>query len=1716
MKIWKKSIFIILIVILLSVLFVECSFKNNQLNKNNAVFNSYREIPGVTNYEIEAIEAYRQAVSRGDIEYFEYGMPLSIEAFIGEDGKIKGFSAMFCEWLTELFGITFKPVIYKWQDLFAGLDSGEISFTGELTRTEERLKNFYMTGALVSRPVKYFHIKGGKHPAEITQERLRCGFISGAATINSVIAELVPGSYEVILLDDFSYVYDALVSGKIDVFYCSGTAEVNFLEHSDIISNNFYPLIRMPVSLATKNKALKPFITVIDKALENNATRYLSEMYNQNYFYYTKYKLFSQFTEEELNYIESNPVILFSAEHDNYPASFYDTRINKWTGIGFDILKEIETLTGLKFTIAHDETASYSKLIQMLDDGESSFQLEMIRAADQEGKYLWSELTLNTDNPALISKTDVRSINIHEIYSVKVGLTKGLAYTNMFHKWFPNHNLIIEYENHYETFNALTRGEVDMVMNSYSGLLYLTHYLERPGYKINYMFDYPYDCTFGFNKKQEVLCSIINKSLGLIDTQGITNQWLTKTYDYRVKLAEAQVPWSIGVSVLFFGVLALVAVMFIRSRLTSRELEKLVKKRTHELALQTATLTTLFDSIPDLIFTKDKDLKFIHCNKSLLEHFGIKKEDLIGKRETNKLWMSFEKTEDDEFLDRKVINEEQQYVVEEYIPHIDGSSPLFETIKMPLILNGVGIGVLGIARNITRRKEMEKKVLSDYEYSKELSDALAEITKSPTISAGILRDAASVVAQIGCKALKTNRVGIWNYSENENCLESILFYDVFSGEYSSQQNYDLHSRQEYEKLLKSERVIVMNDIDECMLISMVDSEYDHLCAALDAPIRVDGKLVGVVCVEQWRSGEYAEERRWRLEEQSFASSLADLMALAVSGSERRNARDSAETASRTKSSFLANMSHEIRTPMNAILGVTEILIQHETLPREIEEGLIRIYSSCELLLGIINDILDFSKIEAGKMDIMPAKYKVAGMINDSVHLNMMRIESKPISFELNVDEKIPSWLIGDELRIKQILNNLLSNAFKYTDSGKVTLSVSHETISLINYLPDHYINGQVKWLDPEKEGITLVLKVKDTGHGMTNDQLEKIFDDYSRFNYERNSAVEGTGLGLAITQRLVNLMGGVLQVESKLDVGSVFTVKLPQETVDDEVLGKEAADNLINFRTSYISKKKRGQLVRDIMPYGKILIVDDVETNLFVAVGLMKLYKLQIETAMSGKEAIEKIKSGKEYDIIFMDHMMPEMDGIEAVKHIRDLGYKASIVALTANAVAGQAEVFKSNGFDDFISKPIDIRQLNAVLNKLVRDKQPPEVIEAARNQKEDKESGASSSLQVDSLLIESFIRDASKTISLLDELIAGPEWHTSEELLKKFTIIVHGIKSSLWNIGEIELSKFALNLETAGREHNTEQIISDIPDFMRQLRALLERIKNIQNERINSISAEEEDAESMRDKLFEIKERTEDYDRKGVLEIISGIVNCNKEARDVLDKIKEFIIHSDFEEADKVIEAIMNSNYKTLFKDKTVEGLDITKGLARYSFDEKMYLKVLRSYAASVRAMLGAVEKTGEEQRMSGGRRLSDGQLNDYRIKVHGIKGTSLDIFADGIGTAAKDLEEAAKTEDYSFIEKNNPSFMEKAWKMVSDIEDMISRIEAENPKSQKDKPDKSVLANLLDACKTYYMDGMDTAMAELEKYQYETDNDLVIWLRENIDKMNIKQIVEKLSNLE
>jgi len=586
-------------------------------------------------------------------------------------------------------------------------------------------------------------------------------------------------------------------------------------------------------------------------------------------------------------------------------------------------------------------------------------------------------------------------------------------------------------------------------------------------------------------------------------------------------------------------------------------------------------------------------------------------------------------------------------------------------------------------------------------------------------------------------------------------------------------------------------------------------------------------------------------------------------------------KEEAEKANNSKSNFLATMSHEIRTPLNAVIGIAKIEMQDESLPEKHMEAFEKIHNSGNTLLGIINDILDMSKIETGKMTLNPVEYDVPSLISDTIQLNIVRIGSKPIEFKLSVDENLPSRLLGDELRLKQILNNLLSNAIKYTDKGQVCLSVNFQIIN---------------------EDIMLVLGVSDTGQGMKEEDKKKLFSEYLRLNTDANRSIEGTGLGLNITKKLVEMMNGEISVESEYGKGSIFIVTVEQQSVKGPPIGAETARRLINFNFTSKNQKEHA-FTRELMPYGKVLVVDDVETNLYVAHGLLSPYKLNIELAGSGFAAIEKIESGKKYDVIFMDHMMPQMDGMETAKKLRDYGYTGIIVALTANALTGNDEMFAQNGFDGFIPKPIDVKQLNEVLNKFVRDKYPQE----AKKYKPETvtQEVTKNEIFTDPLVLKVFCEDAVKAIATLKETASSGN-------IKLFTITVHAMKSALANVGELEISKSAAALENAGHNGDKNFINVNTKSFLQTLEDLLIKINSAFTAKLyaadDTVNKEiTEDISFLKDHLQIIKTACENYDDDAAYAALDNLKE--KPWRSVtlekLTQIREMLfIYSDFDGA--------------------------------------------------------------------------------------------------------------------------------------------------------------------------------------------------------------------------
>ena len=598
------------------------------------------------------------------------------------------------------------------------------------------------------------------------------------------------------------------------------------------------------------------------------------------------------------------------------------------------------------------------------------------------------------------------------------------------------------------------------------------------------------------------------------------------------------------------------------------------------------------------------------------------------------------------------------------------------------------------------------------------------------------------------------------------------------------------------------------------------------------------------------------------------------------------ARNEAEMANRSKSNFLAVMSHEIRTPMNAIIGIAQIQLQREDLPDDYAAALRKIYRSAHSQLGIINDILDISKIETGKMALNPIEYDTPSLINDAVQLNVVRIGSKRIEFVVDIDENLPSRLYGDELRIKQILNNLLSNAIKYTDNGYVKLSVGYSA---------------------DSDGVTMRFTVEDTGQGMRLDDKERLFSEYTRFNAEANRATEGTGLGLNITKKLVEMMNGTISVESEYGKGSVFIVTVRQKAVECPAIGANIAEQLRKFAFAGGRCTTSLRVNRELMPYGRVLVVDDVATNLYVTDGLLSLYRLKVETIDNGFEAIEKVKNGGVYDIIFMDHMMPLMDGIETTQKLRELGYTGAIVALTANALVGNDEMFKQKGFDGFISKPIDVCRLDEVLNKFVSGKHSEKAKKVVTETVKIKYTKPAD-YAMNPRLLKFFCKDAEEAIATLRKTMESSD-------AKLFTITAHAMKSALANVGEKEASDLAAALESVGRSGDMGYVSANIDEFIQTLESLIDKFSRVgstdaggADKSGNPIAAE--DTDYLMEQLRIIRSACENYNDDAAYAALDRLKKkrWKPSTAESLEKIRdELYVSSDFDGAAKLIKPLID-----------------------------------------------------------------------------------------------------------------------------------------------------------------------------------------------------------------
>ena len=1368
---------------------------------------SYRSIKGVTAGEIKAVDDLRNKYTE-----FVYGSVPSTESFVGENNEIGGFSALFCDWLTGLFGIKFVPAQYEWNDLVPGLKSGAIDFTGDLMPAAENLgDNSYMTDPINNHIISYLQIQGSRSIQEIAAERpLRLIMYEGSVTYQIIAPLIEYSNWEVIFAGNNAQIYKMLKNGEADAFLEEDYLKAAFDEYGDVTAQNFFPLAYSEVALMTFNPELKSVISIVQKALENGGIEYLTGLRESGQFDYMKHRLSMLLNDEEKKYIADHPEIPFVAQIDNYPLSFYNKYEDKWQGIAFDILAQVGALTGLNFKTINSKDTEWPVLFKMLEDGKASIISELIPNKERENRFLWASRNAYSEYYALISKVEFRNIDISEIFNVKVGLAKGTAFYDIFKKWFPSHRYITEYDTMGAAFMALERGEVDMVMAGTSRLLHFTNYEELADYKANVVFNQPFTSTFGFNLNETVLCSIVNKALGLIDVDGISGQWLRKTADYKLRIEQARIPWIVGVTALFF-ILVLSLMIMVQGRRGKKQLESTVEQRTAEITKQHALMNAL-NKAASVLLTINEDT----FGESLLT--GM---ELLGRCvdvDRVQLWQN------------EMINGEL-YFVHKYEWLSDFGR---QKKKIPA----------GIKFSYREKAEWENIFLGGGYINSPFSGLPVkdqEFFKPYEVKSIILIPLFMNNRFWGLFSLDDCRGERTFAGEEINILQSAGLL-LISAIARNEMLNNLHNETtktialaHWYKSILDAAPFPVSVTDTDMKWTFINSAAEELMGMkrrdmIGMPCSKWGSIIcntdacGISCVKRGlkqtffthRDASYQADiavlRNLKGEVAGYIEIIQDITQIETMG--RKQAE--AEAASVAKSVFLANMSHEIRTPMNSIIGFSELALDIESAPKTMEY-LDMIRENAKGLLQIINNILDISKIESGVVELELTPFDLRELLISCKSIMMPRAAEKKISLQFYAESSIGKMLLGDMIKLRQVLLNLLSNSVKFTDSGTVKLSV-------IMY-------------NKTETNLTLRFEVNDTGIGMTKDQVGRVLEPFMQADVSTTRKYGGTGLGLAITKNILDMMGSELNIKSEPGRGTSISFELTFETTDNP---GAAID------TAAAEEKIEKPLFN-----GVVLVCEDNQMNQRVITEHLGKVGLESVIAENGQEGVDKVRlrikeNRKPFDLILMDIHMPVMDGLDASRLIIGLGTGSPIVAMTANIMADEKELYKSYGMIDYLGKPFTSQELWHCLLRHITPRPP--------QSPSDEPGQTAGKTLVPELSDEEFREELKKDFvrgnkNKYAEIIQSIN---SGEISEAFRM-VHSLKSNAALIGMDALRSAASDAEAALRGGQNNLTNKQIDTLQKELAAVLDKLAPYGENTVGISPAEQQTAMAGREEILEI-----------------------------------------------------------------------------------------------------------------------------------------------------------------------------------------------------------------------------------------------------------------------
>ena len=564
------------------------STRENNIYVRDVEYDSFRDVPDVTSDEIAAIEALAEQTNS-----LAYGMTMSTECFRDTTGGMTcGFAVLFCEWLTQFFDIEFSPVIYEWDALLEGLQSGEIAFSGEISSSLADMSGYYMTEPIADRRIRVVSVEGLEKLAVIGRYRpLRYGFLDGTTTESTVKSFISRSPYESVPVQNYNFAYQQLLLGDIDALFMDETVEGMFALYGNLIIEDFLPLSFNSVSMATCDATLEPIISVVRKYMRSTGSYKFTQLYDSGRTSYLRWNLVNRLSPEETYYIDDQSAIGKSVEvfvdSDNYPTSFFNITDGEWQGITIDILNEISSLTGLSFVYSDSHGNTGGDPAPDYPVHDDWLMADVVRTAAHEQVSLFADVAYQTDYYAFLSASDFRNLTLSYVPYVRVGVVAGTDPAEMFYSLFPGHPDTTEYQTISEAIKALTSGDIDVLMGTRNMLLNMINYMELTGYKANLVLQRPYELYFMFSADNVPLAGIINKAQSLVNTQQIVDDWTRRVFDYTGAMIKSQRPYLVGISVSLAGVLLLLAILFLRNKQMASRLERQVHERTAELEVQT-------------------------------------------------------------------------------------------------------------------------------------------------------------------------------------------------------------------------------------------------------------------------------------------------------------------------------------------------------------------------------------------------------------------------------------------------------------------------------------------------------------------------------------------------------------------------------------------------------------------------------------------------------------------------------------------------------------------------------------------------------------------------------------------------------------------------------------------------------------------------------------------------------------------------------------------------------------------------------------------------------------------------------------------------------------------------------------------------------------------------------------------------------------------------